>query len=243
MAYLGLQRTLMNYNSTPAISLFAPLYFGGLCYGRIYQVAQAKGVTLPLFSGSLLQILGYSVALVAGLLLVSRVGVLRRLMRYREVEWDLIVEPVRDRTFLTDLSRAVLPLFYRVKEYRFCEEGILIVGFHYVCAIPFRSVESVEHVEQFSSYQAATYYAGSSRSLIQLQLSDNFQPIMFGPERRDEVLRYCQQQAPEHLVIAKIKVRSLADDPQQSQTETGGKRRSKRATPVAANLRRAFFKR
>lgn len=202
--------TQVTYCTTPPNNFFAPLFFGLLCYGNLYYLAKERDIVLSGVTGEWHQLIGYPMLIFGTCLLLARLRTLRHLHRFRNVTWKLTSLPQLDRSFIFDLGRAILPIFYLPRRYRFSEEGILVEGFHYLYAISFRSIESVEPAVQFSSLTSATYYSGSSKHTIQIQANDHPTPIMISPQDIEESLAFCEQHALEQLVVSKHKSRSTS---------------------------------
>ena len=208
LAHVATMSTQVDYCTSPPINLFAPLLFGLLCYGNLFYIAKDRGVSLPLVSGEWHQLVGYPILILGICLFMARVRTLRHRLRFRHVVWKLSSPPQVDSSFFFDLGRAILPVCYLPRRYLFSEEGILVEGFHYLYAIPFQSIESIEHSTQFSSLTKATYYAGSTGQMIQIQLNDHTTPIMISPKNIQDTLTFCEQHAMEHIHIPTSRARS-----------------------------------
>lgn len=205
LMHVTMGSSFLNYNTTPAYYLVAPLIFGGIAYYRMYQQQALYSLSEPLVSASPgIVFLAFSGILLATCLL-ARMRMLRYRLRYRKIDWDMVLAARRDKTFWSQLAWQFRPLLYPPRRYRVCPDGLLIEGWLYLRAVPMRILEDVEHVEQFNSLLQAEIYAGSARDLVQINLSEQSQPILISPRHHEEVIQYCREKLGERLKVRRSK--------------------------------------
>lgn len=176
--------------STPVTSMLGPLIFAALAYYRILDTARATGRSLALASGSIGQILLFGVIIVIVTVLLARLRMARFMLNFRDTRWDVSSPPQHDGTFVSLLSE-VRPLIYLPRMYRASEQGILIEGWFYVMAIPFKMVQSIGAMVNPTMTSAGNYFATSTQTLIRLELTESNVPFYVSPAQRDEFLKYC----------------------------------------------------
>lgn len=197
------------FNTTPGYYLVAPLAFAALAYFRLYQQAGAYNLANPLVSGSFLEISLWLVGTAFATVLLGRMRMLRHRIRFRNTAWDISTPTRVDETYYKALAWLVFPLVYPPRRYRACPDGLLIEGWLYLCPLPFTVIEEVDHVAEFNPIMKAEIYASSARNMIQIDLTDQPEPILISPRDHDGLLAYCRARSEEKLHVVKSKTISL----------------------------------
>ena len=190
--HLLFARSSIDLISTPFTHLFAPLFFAMLAYYRIFITSNNSGMSFPLATGSPAQFLLLALAVMFITLVLARLQMARYMMSLVQTKWEITAPTLMDRSY-AQLMAQVKPLFYAPRSYRACEQGIIVEGWFYVMAIPFRFVQSIGAINNFSISTAGNYFATSMHSLIRLELRESTEPLFISPTGRDEFLKYCVQ--------------------------------------------------
>ncbi len=188
---------LMAYSSLAMISttfmhLFSPLIFSLIAYVRLTGVTVGPD-SAPIVSGTPLEFVLWGVVMVSSTLLLARLRMIRHVRQYNQLDWEIVSPTLRDSTWLSDLAVTLAPIIYPPKEYRACDDGILIVGLLYVYPISFKTIQSIESVRRPSLTGRSDFFATSSKSLVRIQRKDSKAPLYISPKDRDEFVSYCNQ--------------------------------------------------
>ncbi len=205
LMHITIGSSSITFNTTPAYFLVAPILFGGLAYYRMYQQQGIYDLSSPLVSTSPGAILLAFGAILAATCLLARMRMLRYRLRFTSVDWDMILTARRDATFFTKLAGQLRPLLYPPRRYFLSAQGMLIEGWLFIRAVPISIIEDVERVEQFNSLQQAEIYAGSAKDLVQLNLTEQVQPILVSPSDTEKVLKYLRERLGERLKVRRSK--------------------------------------
>lgn len=205
LMHITIGSSTITFNTTPAYYLVAPILFGGLAYYRIHQQQAVYKLSEPLVSAAPGSILLAFIAILLSTCLLARMRVLRYRLRFKHIDWDMILATRRDATFFTKLAAQLRPLLYPPRRYFLSAQGLLIEGWLFIRAVPITIVEDVEHVEIFNPLQQAEIYAASANDLVQLNISEQVQPILLSPIHPEQMLKYCRERLGERLKIRRSK--------------------------------------
>lgn len=188
---------LMAYSSLTMISttfmhLFSPLIFSVFAYIRLTGVTVGPE-SVPIVTGATLEFIPWGVLVLSCTLLLARWRMLRHLRDYNQLDWQVISPTLRDKTWLSDLAVTMTPIVYPPKEYRACDDGILIVGWLYVYPLSFKTIQSIESVRRPSLTGRSDFFATSSKSLVRIQRKDSNAPLYISPKDRNAFIAYCNQ--------------------------------------------------
>ncbi len=195
---------LMAYSAIDQIStsfshLFSPLIFSMITYIRLLGL-EDRGVSAQIVSGNPLEIVFWIVGVLVITLLVARIRMARHMLRFKQMEWDVVTPSRFDGSFFSDLILTFRPLVYPPRAFRACSEGLLIEGWLYVLPLSFNSIQSVEGVKRANFTAAAQFYATSSKGLVRIQPTDTKQPLYISPEDRDQFISYCNRRLSRGVV-------------------------------------------
>ncbi len=190
LVHLILARTDTRLLTASFPHMFAPLFFAMVAYARIYVTARDHGIPFAFARGAVAQMGALALAVIFMTLLLARLQVARYMMKLRDVKWD-VSTPARWDVSSWRVLAQIKPLVYAPQYYRAGEKGILVEGWFYVMAVPFRLFHSIGAVTQVSLATAGDFFVSSMRSLVRLELTERTNPIFLSPDNRDEFLKYC----------------------------------------------------
>lgn len=208
---------LMAYSAIDMIStsfthLFSPLVFSMITYFRLLGL-EDKGASAHIVSGKPLEAAFWFMGVLLITMLVARIRMARHMLRFKQIEWDVVSPSRFDGTFLSDLAVTFRPLVYPPRAFRACEEGILIEGWLYILPLSFNAVQSVESVKRASYTSSAQFYATSTKTLVRIQLTESKVPIFISPADRDQFIAYCNRRLSRGVVtLARDTSRGDDDD-------------------------------
>lgn len=201
---LYLVHLLMAYSAIDMIStsfthLFSPLAFSMITYIRLMGL-EDRGISAQIVSGKPHELAFWIVGVLLITFLVARIRMARHMLRFKQVEWDIVSSSRFDGTFLSDLLITIRPLIYPPRAFRACEDGLLIEGWLYILPLPFSAIQSVEGVKRANMSAAAHFYATSIKSLVRVQLSESKIPLYISPSDRDQFISYCNRRLSRGVV-------------------------------------------
>lgn len=210
--------------STPFMHLFSPLIFSAITYYRLYCLTKGSSLTTTIVSGSTLEIVLWTIGVLAITFMVARIRMARHMLNFRDIEWDISTPTLFDTTYFGLLAH-FRPLVYPPRAYRACKDGILIEGWFYVMPIPFASIHAIDMIRSSSIMQQGYYLATSSRSLMRLQISESTEPIYISPKERTRLFVYCEQ------ILAARGITTLKAKDTKSGTTGGFKKTTRYVSP------------
>ncbi len=199
IAHLLMAYSAIDMISTSFTHLFSPLVFSMITYIRLLGL-EDQGISAQIVSGNHREVVFWMVGVLLITVLVARIRMARHMLRFKQVEWDIVSASRFDGTFFSDLLITLRPLIYPPHAFRACEDGLLIEGWLYILPIAFPAIQSVEGVKRPNLTAAAFFYATSSKSLVRVQLTESKVPLYISPGDRDQFISYCNRRLSRGVV-------------------------------------------
>lgn len=188
--------------SLSASHLFAPTVFAGGAFLRMMQHSHYIGYADRLFARPGLQVAILLIGVQAITFLIARRRMLQVWRRFEGQDWDLVVGPHRDGSWLKLMLSRLQPIFYPPHSFRACPEGILIEGYSFAMPISFEEIETVFPVAMAPLSSPGTYLASSANDLVGIKLYEEDAPFYISPQKPDRFFAYCHD---------RISIRSYAE--------------------------------
>ncbi len=188
--------------SLSASHLFAPTVFAGGAFLRMMQHSHYIGYADRLFVRPGLQAAVLLVGMQTITFLIARRRMLRVYRRFKGQEWDLVMAPRRDRSWLKLMLARIQPIFYPPHTFRACPQGILIEGYSFAMPIAFEEIETVFPVAVAPLSSPGTYLASSANHLVGIKLYEEETPFYLSPKNPDRFFAYCHD---------RVSIRAYAD--------------------------------
>jgi hypothetical protein len=194
LAYLFTPNPFIAMVTVPLSDLFAPFVFSAILYMRLLSGIRRAGSEFLGIQGKAADILLW-IALTFLLVAITLfINICRNRLRWRKTRFDITSPSLRDKSFRR-LMLNLYPLFYTPHNFRICADGIIIVGWYYIMAIPISAVQKI-HLERHPSTDElignTAFLATSSKRLIRLTVKGLSRPLFISPKKHSAFMMYIQ---------------------------------------------------
>ena len=196
LAYVGhllMSRVALRDVSTPFHLMVSPLLFALLgffnyrsAFIRVHGMANWE---FPL-QGFLFLIGG----IMAMSLLLARVRMMRVMLPFRDMRWQLDVAPQKGRIEkMVELMLRVHPLIYPPVRYRANASGIEIEGLFYVTLVSYREMRSISLHGRGDMFSSGVFLTHTMENLVRIHLKTRKEPIVIGPKNPEVFVEFTRR--------------------------------------------------
>lgn len=185
-------RSAPNCLSTPFSYLIAPPIAATLCYMAYAYKFEESGLHYAWISTSPLAAAFVAFDTLVVTLVLSRLHMLDNWKRIAGSAWE-IDQPARRDGTIWSIAAQFYPLAYRPAQYLACPDGVVVKGWHFLVALPFKDIRSIAELPRGDIAISGYYFVSSDRDLLRIDLSDNTIPFYLSPEEPTAFMEYMRR--------------------------------------------------